>query len=163
MPNWYFQNRGSAVHGPMSSKELIAQIHSGEVRAETLIRKDDSQWSAANQINGLWQAASKTTYQYRCPDCKHIIAQPPTNCSGCGRRIRDSVRESMEHSVTETSTSTSRIFGRKKPINRVAESKLVNESQTEHSQADIESRRQENENVRHWLDQLLRRPKHTRK
>ncbi len=53
---WYLKTLGGVV-GPLSGKELLQKVKQREVTAETLIRKGDSKWTPAMEVNGLFDAA----------------------------------------------------------------------------------------------------------
>ncbi len=53
---WFFKQSGKTV-GPISNQELVAKVRSGEVVANSWVRKDDSPWFPANEVNGLFEAA----------------------------------------------------------------------------------------------------------
>jgi hypothetical protein len=43
----------------MSADELLKKVRSGDVNAATMIRKDDSTWFPAEEVDGLFEAAFK--------------------------------------------------------------------------------------------------------
>ena len=53
---WYCDVMGKII-GPISGSKLLDKVKQGEVTRETLIRKNDSKWYPANQVNGLFEAA----------------------------------------------------------------------------------------------------------
>ena len=57
MSQWFYRIQAGKEQGPFPSSRLLELIRSGEIDGETEIRKDDSPWVPACQINGLWQAA----------------------------------------------------------------------------------------------------------
>jgi hypothetical protein len=65
----------------------LAKVRSGQVKEDTLIRKDDSQWVPARQVNGLLDAANQHHVQRVCPYCGQQVDHPPTTCSGCNRKL----------------------------------------------------------------------------
>lgn len=94
MAVWYCEVNG-AQEGPLSSSQLIAKIREGEVDKDTPVRKDDSQWVAAIEINGLFAAASKPIMRKLCPYCEALIqSSPPCECPGCSRQIHRVVNRS---------------------------------------------------------------------
>ena len=83
---WYYQIMNDVV-GPLTSSQLVDRVRSGQVKEDTLIRKDDSQWVPARQVNGLLEAVSQNQTQRICPYCGHIVDNPPTTCRGCNRKL----------------------------------------------------------------------------
>ena len=61
---WYCDLMGRVV-GPLTAEELLKKVRKGEFSAETLVRKDDSKWFPANQVNGLFEAAYKDSERPR--------------------------------------------------------------------------------------------------
>ena len=83
---WYYQIMSDTV-GPVTSEQLLAKVRSGQVKEDTLIRKDDSQWVPARLVNGLLDAANQNHFQGVCPYCGQKVDRPPTTCSGCNRKL----------------------------------------------------------------------------
>ena len=83
---WYYQIMNDIV-GPLTSSQLVARVRSGQVKEDTLIRKDDSQWVPARQVNGLLEAVNQNQAQRICPYCGHKVDNPPTTCHGCNRKL----------------------------------------------------------------------------
>lgn len=80
---WYIQLGGETV-GPMTSADLLKRVRAGEVQPTTQIRKDDSQWVAAEEVNGLMDAATRDRV-FKCPYCGERISRPPCSCPNCTR------------------------------------------------------------------------------
>jgi hypothetical protein len=74
--------------GPLRPAELLNLVRRGEVKPETLLRKDDSAWFPASDVGGLFEAAVRQEVQYFCPSCKQKISRPPLTCPKCLRDIR---------------------------------------------------------------------------
>lgn len=83
---WYYQFMNDVI-GPLSSRQLAEKVRSGQVKEDTLIRKDDSQWVPASQVNGLLEAVNTQPTQRICPYCGHQVQNPPTTCDGCNRKL----------------------------------------------------------------------------
>ena len=83
---WYYQIMNDVI-GPLTSSQLVDRVRSGQVKEDTLIRKDDSQWVTASQVNGLFDAAKRTGAHRVCPYCGHKVDRPPTTCRGCNRQL----------------------------------------------------------------------------
>ena len=83
---WYYQIMNDEV-GPLTSSQLVACVHSGKVKEDTLIRKDDSQWVPASQVNGLLDAVGNNQSKRICPYCGQTVDSPPTTCRGCNRKL----------------------------------------------------------------------------
>ncbi len=83
---WYYQIMNDVV-GPMSGRQLLDKVRAGQVKEDTLIRKDDSQWVPARQVNGLLDAVLQPQAQRICPYCGHNVEPPPSTCGGCNRKL----------------------------------------------------------------------------
>jgi hypothetical protein len=83
---WYYQIMNDVV-GPLSGRQLLDKVRAGQVKEDTLVRKDDSQWVPARQVNGLLEAVSQPLAQRVCPYCGSTVDAPPTTCPGCNRKL----------------------------------------------------------------------------
>lgn len=83
---WYYETLGKVI-GPLSSAQLLRKVRSGEIAANTPVRKDDSQWVHAEEVNGLFEAANRSLTHYKCPFCGSKVDKPPTVCIECDREI----------------------------------------------------------------------------
>jgi hypothetical protein len=54
--SWYLKLQGKML-GPFSSSELLEKVKRREITAETPVRKDDSKWITAREVNGLFDTA----------------------------------------------------------------------------------------------------------
>ena len=107
MSDWYYEYLNKVI-GPISSRQLLDKLRTGEIAAETPVRKNDSQWVPAVTVGGLYEAASRKVGKRICPYCGHEVFKVPTVCGGCERYIdraqkvyvespiRDAPRESIE-------------------------------------------------------------------
>lgn len=86
MAQWFCEIMGEVV-GPLKSTQLLDKVRTGEIVADTRIRKDDSQWVLAIEVGGLFDAATRAPKKRICPYCSHEVEQPPTTCNGCNRWI----------------------------------------------------------------------------
>lgn len=66
MARWYCKLK-SEVLGPLTSGELLQKVKQGQVTEQTLVRKDDSKWTPANTVNGLFESALAS----KSPSKKH--------------------------------------------------------------------------------------------
>ena len=89
---WYIESMGKVV-GPLSPVQLLQKVRSGEITENTQIRKDDSQWVNASEVNGLFEAAKRPNVRYKCPYCGAQIDKPPTTCLGCDREVTAAYRQ----------------------------------------------------------------------
>ena len=55
---WYCKIMGK-TRGPLKPSELLAMIRNQEVTGATLVRKNDSNWTPAREVMGLFEAAFK--------------------------------------------------------------------------------------------------------
>ena len=53
---WYCELMGKVV-GPLTAAELLSKVRKGEISDNTPIRKNDSHWFPAVEVNGLFEAA----------------------------------------------------------------------------------------------------------
>ena len=53
---WYCDFMGKIV-GPLTSSELLHRVKRGEISEQTPIRKNNSKWFPAGEVNGLFDAA----------------------------------------------------------------------------------------------------------
>ncbi len=83
---WYYQIMNDVI-GPLTSSQLLARVRSGQVKEDTLVRKDDSQWVPARQVNGLLEAVNNNQSQRICPYCGQKVEHPPTTCQHCNRKL----------------------------------------------------------------------------
>lgn len=83
---WYYQIMNDVV-GPLSGRQLMDKVRAGQVKEDTLVRKDDSQWVPARQVSGLLEAVVKPLAQRVCPYCGQVVDPPPTTCRGCNRKL----------------------------------------------------------------------------
>jgi hypothetical protein len=98
MPQWFYRINGHAEFGPIGASDLLELIRQGQVDGQTEIRKDDSAWVLACEINGLWQAAGRPTVEFKCPYCESAIEKPPTWCKSCRKDVAKSVGQLVRHS-----------------------------------------------------------------
>ena len=91
MSQWFYRIQVGREQGPFLSSRLLELIRSGEIDGETEVRKDDSPWVPACQINGLWQAAGKPSVAFKCPFCNSEIDRPPTKCKSCNKQVTKAV------------------------------------------------------------------------
>ena len=83
---WYYQIMNETV-GPLTGSQLLACVRSGKIKEDTPIRKDDSQWVPAHQVNGLLEKALNNQLKRICPYCGCKVNTPPTTCPGCNRKL----------------------------------------------------------------------------
>ena len=111
MTEWYCDISGEVV-GPLKSSQLVQMVRTGEVTRDTLIRKDDSQWVPAMEVNGLFDAATKevksksATLGYICPYCGDSVAKAPTECGNCERYLNRVIPIKEEPSSSSDSSSS---------------------------------------------------------
>jgi hypothetical protein len=101
MAEWHFK-QGDEVVGPISGSELLARVRQGEIQPETLLRKGDSSWVPAEEVNGLFEAIGQKALEYHCPECHEVIHKPPTHCEYCGAYVQEA--ETQRFPVRPTAT-----------------------------------------------------------
>lgn len=105
MADWYYQVLGKNV-GPLSSKELLEKVRTGQIEADTPIRKDDSQWVPASEVNGLFAAAYQDEKYLVCPYCGNSVAKPPTTCKSCDRLLERAILKSRKSPPAKASVGS---------------------------------------------------------
>ncbi len=98
MAQWFYRFENGREHGPIASSQLLELIRRGDVESETEVRKDDSPWVRACEVNGLWQAVGMPTVQFQCPYCQSAIERPPTRCKSCHHPVAKAVGNLVRHS-----------------------------------------------------------------
>lgn len=97
MSEWYYRIDGKSEAGPVGSSKLVELIRAGTIRSDTEIRKGNSKWLRACEVNGLWDAAILPSVLFRCPYCDATIPKPPINCVKCGKHIEKAVGQLVTH------------------------------------------------------------------
>jgi hypothetical protein len=55
---WYFKV-GEKIQGPLTPEELLKKVRAGEIKSSTQVRKNDSPFFPAEEVNGLFETAFK--------------------------------------------------------------------------------------------------------
>jgi hypothetical protein len=105
MAQWFYKNAQGRECGPLVGSQVLELVRQGEIQAQTEVRKDDSAWTVACQINGLWQAAGRPGVAFRCPYCAASISKPPTHCQACRRDVSQATGRLVNHSLTQSQSS----------------------------------------------------------
>ena len=98
MTKWFYRTVDKREVGPVPSSQLLELIRKGDIDGETEVRKDDSPWVPARQVNGLWKAAGTPGVAFKCPFCGSAIERPPTQCDSCNRAVAKAVGQLVQHS-----------------------------------------------------------------
>ena len=104
MTKW-FVKRGEAKDddlGPLRPSELLEMVRNGDVRPESMLRKDDSAYFQASDVGGLFEAAMRPTIQYFCPQCKAEIPEPPVTCPHCDFNVTRALTRITENTIAST-------------------------------------------------------------
>lgn len=80
---WFYKSSTGMEYGPVTPLELLDLIRNGTVLRDTPLKKDDSQWVTAQNVNGLFATAAKPSIVYLCPGCGKEISKPPSRCLKC--------------------------------------------------------------------------------
>lgn len=101
MTQWFIQ-RGEEMEdvGPLRPSDLLKKVRSGEVRPETMLRKDDSAYFQASDVGGLFEAAMRPTIEYFCPKCKREVTEPPVTCPHCDHNMTRALTRITENTIT---------------------------------------------------------------
>ena len=102
MTKWFIQRDGGADEdvGPLRPSELLDLVRNGEVRPETMLRKDDSAYFQASDVGGLFEAAMRPTIEYFCPQCKREITEPPVMCPHCDFNVVRALTRITENTIS---------------------------------------------------------------
>ena len=101
MAKWFYRTDEKKEIGPVPSSQLLELIRNGAIDGETEVRKDDSPWVLARQVNGLWKAAGMPSVAFKCPFCGSAIERPPTKCDACSRAVAKAVGQLVQHTRTK--------------------------------------------------------------
>jgi hypothetical protein len=86
-------------YGPVTPLELLDLIRNGTVLRDTPLKKDDSQWVMAQDVNGLFASAAKPSIAYFCPGCGKEISKPPSRCSKCDVHVDRANQKLVHHDL----------------------------------------------------------------
>lgn len=53
---WFYKFSGR-THGPISGADLLEKVREGTIKEGSWVRKDDSAWFPAEDVNGLFEEA----------------------------------------------------------------------------------------------------------
>ena len=53
---WFYKVHAKVI-GPLTNEELLRKVKVQEIKKDTEVRKDNSAWFPAQQVNGLFEAA----------------------------------------------------------------------------------------------------------
>jgi hypothetical protein len=99
--SWFYKTYSGMELGPVSPQELLELIRSGNILSDTPLKKDDSQWVQAKEVNGLWDMASKPSKAYYCNECGKQISRPPCRCEKCDRYVERATEKLVSHDLAE--------------------------------------------------------------
>ena len=106
MAEWFYRDALGKEFGPFGGGRLLELVRDGVVSADTEVRKDDSPWTFACMVNGLWQAVGRPGVEFRCPHCQASIGKPPTRCEACHRDVAKAVGKLVHRPATKASEVT---------------------------------------------------------
>lgn len=98
MTAWFIQHADGEL-GPLRPGELLQRVRDGQVKPETMIRKDNSAWFEASQVGGLFEAAMRPTIEHFCPHCGGPVGEPPCRCRCCGREVEQARTRITENTI----------------------------------------------------------------
>ena len=121
MSVWYYRVGGKEI-GPLKSSEIVAHVRQGRVTADTLVRKNDSQWVPAAEVTGLLDAASSDAdRQHRCPYCGETVPPPPSTCPNCYRDVVVSFKGKPDEQRKPKKSEPTEVDEEEKREQRIAE------------------------------------------
>jgi predicted RNA-binding Zn-ribbon protein involved in translation (DUF1610 family) len=94
---WFYRNPFGEEKGPLGGSQLLELIRRGEIKGNTEIRKDNSPWVHACEVNGLWQAVGRPSVEFHCPHCGSPIGKPPTRCAECRKDVAKATGHLVAH------------------------------------------------------------------
>jgi DNA-directed RNA polymerase subunit RPC12/RpoP len=106
MSVWYWKDSADQENGPLGPDKILMLIRNGEIQRTTPIRKDNSPWVPASQVNGLWETAAKPYKIYNCVECDTQIDRPPTRCPKCARRVEKATEKTITPDLTKVKPKT---------------------------------------------------------
>ncbi len=98
MAEWFVRQQDVEI-GPLTGENLLDLIREGTVQLDTLVRKDDSAWFEAGTVGGLFAAASESTTEYYCPECRARVPKPPCVCPACEIQLSYARAKLVEHKI----------------------------------------------------------------
>jgi len=96
---WFYKSLTGMEYGPVSPLDLLDLIRNGTVLLDTPLKKDDSQWVMAQDVNGLFATAAKPSIAYFCPGCGKEISKPPSRCSKCDVHVERANQKLVHHDL----------------------------------------------------------------
>ncbi|MCD0461576.1 GYF domain-containing protein [Roseiconus lacunae] len=103
MSVWFLQRFEGNVQsevGPLQPKELLELVRKGDIKPETMLRKNDSAWFPAKEVGGLFEAAYRPVIVFYCPGCGKKIPKPPVSCRHCLRDVGANEAREVKTAVT---------------------------------------------------------------
>ncbi|WP_153556551.1 DUF4339 domain-containing protein [Roseimaritima sediminicola] len=98
MSEWFVRQNETEI-GPVDGSGLLDMIREGAVKQDTLVRKNDSAWFEARSVGGLFEAASKSSTNYYCPECNAAVRKPPCVCPGCRIQLNYARAKVVENKI----------------------------------------------------------------
>lgn len=112
--SWFYKTYSGMELGPINPQELLELIRSGNILSDTPLKKDDSQWVQAKEVNGLWDMASKPSKAYYCNECGKQISRPPCRCEKCDRYVERATEKIVSHDLAEVERRARRALSKVK-------------------------------------------------
>ena len=116
---WYYKSHTGMELGPVSPLELLDLIRNGSVLRDTQVKKNDSQWVKAEEVNGLMANAAKPSFAYYCESCGKQVPKPPCRCLNCDMNLDKATQKLVQHDLDEVDRKTRRALGQLFLIARV--------------------------------------------
>jgi hypothetical protein len=98
---WFYKSPTGSEMGPVNPQELLELIRNGSVLRDTWIKKDNSQWVKAEEVNGLMQKAAQPSTAFFCNHCGKSIAKPPSRCERCEVHVDNPTQKLVHHDLDE--------------------------------------------------------------
>jgi hypothetical protein len=131
---WYYKSHTGMELGPVSPLELLDLIRNGSVLRDTQVKKKDSQWVKAEEVNGLMATASKPSIAYYCESCGKQVAKPPCRCLNCDMHLDKATQKLVQHDLDEVDRKTRKALAKAKFVTKEPAQKET-QKKTESSRA----------------------------
>ena len=120
---WYYKSHTGMELGPVSPLELLDLIRNGSVLRDTQVKKNDSQWVKAEEVNGLMANAAKPSFAYYCESCGKQVPKPPCRCLNCDMNLDKATQKLVQHDLDEVDRKTRKALAKAKFVTRESSQK----------------------------------------
>lgn len=115
---WYYKSHTGMELGPVSPLELLDLIRNGSVLRDTQVKKKDSQWVKAEEVNGLMATAAKPSIAFYCESCGKQVTKPPCRCLNCDMHLDKATQKLVQHDLDEVDRKTRKALAKAKFVTK---------------------------------------------